>query len=453
MSRMQISIIVITVLLNALDGFDVLSISFASPLITAEFGIDNRVVGFVLSMELIGMGIGSIFLGGAADRFGRRPLMLGALALMSLGMFMVTTPDGAIARLVQGAFNSVGLFETWPVGIFHISFWRIITGIGIGGMLAAINAVVAENSNEKRKHMNVCLMAIGYPLGAWLGGFVASWLLIENTWHAVFYLGFGMTVSLIPIVYFFVPETVHWLARKQPAGALEKINASITRMGHAPVTVLPVITDEIRKQSVMDIFSPKLIRTTAVVASAYFLHIMTFYFIIKWVPNILVGWGFEPARAGFVLSWANFGGALGGLTMAFLTLKYNLKLLTIAAMCVSTVMVVVFGRSPETVMALTIICASAGFFTNATINGMYALFAHCYPTHVRAVGTGFAIGFGRGGAILAPILAGYLFAGGIGVPNTAVIMASGSLLAALALSFLVFRPEPPEAASVVKGVA
>jgi MFS family permease len=75
----------------------------------------------------------------------------------------------------------------------------------------------------------------------------------------------------------------------------------------------------------------------------------------------------------------------------------------------------------------------AGMFTNAAIVGLYALFAQIFPTHVRATGTGFAIGVGRGGAALAPVIGGYLFQAGMGLQAVAAIMGAGSLLAALAL--------------------
>ena len=111
MSVAQIVVIAITVGLNALDGFDVLAISFASPGIAREWGIDRAALGFVLSMELIGMGAGSIFLGGVADKIGRRRTLLGCLVVMSIGMLMATQ-----AR-----------------NVYSLSIWRVITGLGIGG--------------------------------------------------------------------------------------------------------------------------------------------------------------------------------------------------------------------------------------------------------------------------------------------------------------------------------
>src|SRR4030095_10500279 len=96
LSWLQIIVIAITVGLNALDGFDVLSISVASPGIAKEWGIDRAALGIELSMELVGMALGSIFLGGVADKIGRRPTVLGCLVVMAVGMSMVTTVNGPL---------------------------------------------------------------------------------------------------------------------------------------------------------------------------------------------------------------------------------------------------------------------------------------------------------------------------------------------------------------------
>ncbi len=425
MGWLQIIAVAITIGLNALDGFDVLSISFASPGIAAEWGVERGALGIVLSMELIGMAIGSLVLGGVADRIGRRPTMLGCLVLMTVGMYMATTVKG----------------------IVDLSLWRVLTGLGIGGLLAAINAVAAEFSNHKRRHLSVSIMAIGYPVGAVIGGLIAAHLLKGSDWRSVFYFGASVTAVFIPLVFFLVPESVHWLARKQPAGALEKINRTLKRMAHPTVSSLPVISADVRNRSMADIFAPTLIRTTLLVAAAYFFHIMTFYYVLKWVPKIVVDMGFAASSAAGVLVWANVGGAIGGAALGLLTQKFGVKGLTIGAMALSTVMVIIFGRTPPDLGKLSMMVAFSGFFTNGAIVGMYAIFAQAFPTHVRASGTGFGIGIGRGGSVLAPIIAGFLFQGGVGLPAVSFVMAFGSLLGAATLIFLKLRPDEPKADS------
>jgi predicted MFS family arabinose efflux permease len=288
-------------------------------------------------------------------------------------------------------------------------------------------------------------MAIGYPLGVVFGGTIAAQLLKTEDWRSVFYLGATMTAICIPLVYFLVPESVHWLARKQPAGALEKINVTLKRMGHATVRALPDVSGEQNRHRVSEIFSSTLIATTIIVTAAYFMHVTTFYFIIKWVPKIVVDMGFVASSAAGVLVWANVGGATGGALLGLLTLRYNVKTLTIAVLILSTVMVVIFGRTPPDLDRLSMICAAAGFFTNAGIVGLYAIFAHAYPTQVRASGTGFAVGMGRGGAVLAPIIGGFLFEAGITLPTVAIVMSTGSAVAAVVLWFLKLHPDEPRA--------
>ena len=433
MTALQIMVVVITIALNALDGFDVLSISFASPGIAKEYGIERDALGFVLAMELFGMAVGSILLGGLADKIGRRPTVLGCLVVMAFGMFMVTTSTAVLGSALHSVLS---LFMT-PADyrLLDLSIWRVITGLGIGGMLAAINAVAAEFSNARRKSLNISMMAIGYPLGAAIGGFVVSANLSLENWRTVFVFGATVTSLLIPVVYFLMPESVHWLARKQPAGALAKINKTLAKMGHAAIASLPVISEEQRKRSVSDIFAPGLLATTLVVTAAYFLHITTFYYIIKWVPKILVDMGFAPSSAGNVLSWLNVGGATGGALVGLLSMRIGIKGLAITVLGLSTVAIIVFGNTPVDLTRITMICVFVGFCTNGAINALYAIFAQVFPTHVRAFGTGFAVGVGRGGAVLAPIIAGYLFEADLSLPVVSLVMSVGSTIAAILLAF------------------
>jgi MFS family permease len=449
MTMMQIVIIAVTVCLNALDGFDVLSISFASPGIRAEWGLGPQALGFVLSAELIGMALGSIFLGGLADKIGRRPTVLGCLVVMAVGMYMATASGFIVGGFVAPLFSVFVGAEVDP-RLADLALWRIVTGLGIGGMLAAINAVAAEFSNSKRRDISVAIMSIGYPVGAAAGGFITSAGLELANWRTVFLFGASVTLTMIPIVFFFMPESVHWLARKQPKNALERINRTLKKIGHAPVAALPVVEAAVRKRSVEDIFRGSLLPITVIVTIAYFFHITTFYFIVKYVPTLVVDMGFAPSSAGQVLSWLNIGGATGGTVVGLLAMRYNVKAITISVMVVSTVMVTLFGRAPADLVTLIAICMASGFFTNGAITGMYALFAKAFPTHVRAFGTGFAVGVGRGGSVLAPNLAGALFAAQLGRPEVSMIMALGSLVAAGVLTMLVIKPEVPEAESAEK---
>lgn len=423
MSRFQWGIVATMIGLNALDGFDVLSISFASPGIAKDWGIDRAALGLVLSMELIGMAVGSLFLGGIADRIGRRATILSCLVLMTIGM------------LGAASANSVEI----------LSAWRVLTGLGIGGMLAATNAAVAEAANAKQRSLAVVLMAAGYPVGTIVGGSISAVLLAHHDWRAVFVFGAICSVAFIPLVLWRAPESVAFLMHKRPPNALERINATLRKMGHPPVDALPeVVPGTARKAPLVDLFSPALLRGTVLLTLAYLMHIMTFYFILKWIPKIVVDMGFPAPQAAGVLVWASIGGATGSLILGLLTGKLRLLGLTIFAMLASTVLVAVFGRAQTNLTSLSLVAAIAGFATNAGVVGLYALIAQSFPTGSRATATGFVIGVGRGGSALAPALAGFLFAAGYGLQTVAILMGLGSLIAAAALFAMRGWSAPPE---------
>ncbi|MBV2151096.1 MFS transporter [Sphingobium sp. AS12] len=418
MGRLQIIAIILCVLLNALDGFDVLAISFASPGIAKEWGVERAALGLVLSMELIGMAIGSILLGNVADRIGRRPTILFCLIVMALGMGAAT--------------------QAWDV--ISLSVIRLATGLGIGGMLACTNAMVAELANARARSLAVAIMAAGYPAGAILGGSVASHLLVAGDWRDIFLFGGIATALFLPFIWFLLPESIGFLLQKRPDNALARVNHALRRLGHAALDALPPVDTASLKPSFAALFAPGLARTTILLTLGYFCHIMTFYFILKWVPKIVVDMGYAPSAAGGVLVWANVGGLLGALLLSALSWRIAIRPLVIIAMIASTCLVTLFGQEQTTLAGLSLIAAAAGFCTNGAVVGLYALMAQSFPTAVRAGGTGIVIGFGRGGAALGPIVAGFLFSLNVGLPWVAFAMALGSLVGAALLILL--RPRP-----------
>jgi benzoate transport len=423
MCAWQIAAVAVTILLNALDGFDVLSISFAAPGIADEWGLKRDALGWVLSMELIGMAAGSILLGGAADRYGRRPTILACLMAMTLGMYMVSGTSS----------------------ITELSIWRVITGLGIGGMLAAINAVVAEFSSRKWRNVSLSLMVIGYPLGAVGGGLVARQLVEGGDWRSIFVFGAAATAAFIPLVLIFIPESPAFLAEKRPPNALQRINRTFTRFGLPNVSVLAPFSETKNKNSMFDIFRPSLIRTTLLVTFAYFTHVSCYYFFMKWIPKIAVDLGFDASSAADILIWAMLGGATGGAVYGVLTHLFGIKPVTIGALLGSFVMVSLFGRTAPDLQMLALVAGITGFFINGAAVAFYVILARAFPVHVRASGTGFGIGTGRAGAVVGPALAGILFASGTPLASVMMLMATGSLLAAVAIYFLKLNnAEEPE---------
>lgn len=414
----QIVVVAMMVLLNALDGFDVLSSAFAAPGIAADWGVERDALGIMLSAELVGMGFGSVLLGGAADKFGRKITMLGCLVVMAIGMWF--------------AHDSQAIVE--------ITVWRFITGLGIGGMLAATNAVVAETTSKSGRSISMALYVIGYPIGGVIGGFAAQgWLLVEYDWRAVFLFGSVVTAAMIPLVMLLVPETPAFYVSRRPAGALEKMNKSLRAFGKPESPALPVLTDIGPKPKVTDILSkPKLRKITLLLAFGYMFHTLTFYYILKFAPTIVAGAGFSQPEAASSLTYANIGGALGGLLFGFVMRKFDIKGPTIGAALLGVGAVAYFGLGHESLWDWRVASFLTMFFLNAAIVGYYAAFARGFPAYARGSGTGFVLGVGRFGAAGSPIIAGLLFTvlGDSELLTVSLIMCSGAILGAALLWFL-----------------
>ena len=419
MKPMQWLVVALMVLLTALDGFNVQSISFAAPGISRSWGIDKAALGVVLSSELAGMALGALMIGRIADRFGRRPVIIGGLIIMALGMGLCSNAD------------SVGM----------LTIWRVLTGIGVGGMLAVGNATVAEFCQAAKRPLGSALMAGGFPLGAVLGGLISTRLLANGgDWHRVFMVGCLGSLGMIPIALWLLPESPSYLVGKGGSQALARVNKILVRLGQPQVEAFSA--DAAKKVTLASVATRSLLISTGLLIATFFCHSVTFYFFVKWISKFVVSYGLAATQAGNVLIWCNVGGVLGAVVLSVLTLKLRPVWLVISMMLASVIGVSclsLIAQGPNALLLLTLLAFGVGFVTNAAIVGSYGLMALTFPTAVRASGTGLVIGIGRIGSVIGPILAGVLLQSGLGLPAVASLMALGSLIGAAAAALLARR--------------
>lgn len=415
MRPLQCVAIAICFLLNALDGFDILAVTFAAPGIARDWGIGPGAVGAIVSMGLVGMVIGSLTLGQLADRIGRRRQILLCLAIIIPGM-------------IACAFAT---------GVVMLSLLRALTGLGLGAMLAAINAMAAEFASRARRDLAVSIMAAGYPVGGIVGGWGAAQLLRHHGWESIFLFGGLATALMVPLVLLFLPESIGWLATRGGPGALARINAILRRLGQ-PLAGRIAMLDE-PKASMGALFADRYRTMTVALILMYGLHMMTFYYALGWAPSLVVALGFDPSRATIVSVAMNMGGATGGLALGLLSPRLGLRPLVLFGLAGAAIAVSIFGAVPADFLMLQVAAFCLGFLANGSVVGLYALIANVYPTTLRATGTGAVIGFGRFGAAFGPFLAGQLLAAGAGRGVTSTLLALGSGLAALVLLLVQIR--------------
>jgi len=415
MSFGQWVIVAICIGTLALDGYDILSIAFAAPGITQEWGLSKSVLGIVLSIELAGMAGGAILFGSLADSQGRRFTMLSGITIVTLGMF--------VAGLAPN--------------VYILGAARLFTGIGIGGIMATATATSSEFCNDKNRIMSVSLVAGGFPLGIYLGATFLAPLLQQYDWRIAFYLGTFFSFLFIPLVYFYVPETVSFLNRKRPKNALEQIQKIMRRLGHASPKSLPSQAEqEVEVVGMKSLFSPNLRFITLLLCFAYFGNVMTYYYFVKWLPTVVTDLGYTVSQATEVLGIVSLGGILGSIGISLCARFIPIRSLMFVSLILTALGVALFPHFTDSMINMKLIGFFAGTFVMAAVSGFFGLFASSFPSSVLGSGSGMVLGVGRGGAVIGPMIPGFLFAAGLAFENVAIIMASGSFFAGVAVIFL-----------------
>ena len=415
MNRGQWIVVAICIGILALDGYDVLSIAFAAPGITAEWGLSKATLGVVLSLELMGMALGSIMKGALADSRGRRPTLLLGLVILTLGML-----GAGIAP-----------------NVYILGAARVFTGIGIGGLLAAATATSSDFCNDRNRSLAVVLVAGGFAFGVYLGATFLAPLLKQYDWRVTFYLGAVLSLVFIPLVYWFVPETISFIERKRPDNALQRIQVIMRRLGHPEPQELPARKDaEAHPVGMGGLFKPGLALITYILLFAYLGNVGTYYYFVKWIPTIVSDLGYSASEATTVLGVISLGGVIGSIGLSIIARFLPIRSLMALCLVSAAIGVAAFPYFTDSLQSMKSVGFITGLFIFAAISGFFGLFAVSYPSSLLGSGSGLILGIGRGGAVLGPMIPGFLFSAGMVLESIAIIMAAGSFLAGIAVLFL-----------------
>ena len=418
MSGYQWLVVALTVLLNMLDGFDVLALAFTSKSIQAEMGLTGLQIGNLMSAGLIGMMLGALLLAPLADNFGRRPILLLATALSALGMGMTY-----FARSQE---------EIW--------MWRVLTGIGVGGILTCTNVIVSEYANRRWRHLAIAIYASGFGVGAMLGGMSAVFLQGEYGWRSVFMVGAVLTVIAWAILFVWLPESVDFLITRQPPNAQTRLQAIARRIGLAGEWPLPPKPAKKHKISVLRLFERDYVRNTLLIWIAFIAVTASYYFVSSWTPNLLETAGMKKEDSQTVGMAISLGGTFGSLLFGFLASRWSARQMLLGFTVFSAVAVVAFVFSQTLALAL-VMAVAVGSLMNGCITGLYTINPSLYAADFRSTGVGMAIGVGRIGAIVSPLLGGKLLDSGWQKDDLYLGIALIILIATAALALL--KPRNP----------
>lgn len=393
MSGFQLTAVGICVLLNMLDGFDALATAYTASAISAEWSLTGTQLGTLLSAGVFGMTAGCLVIAPLADHLGRRNVILFGLVLLTVGML--------------ASANVAGPAE--------LGAWRFITGLGIGALLASLTIIASEYSPERRRGVAIGLLSTGFTIGATVGGSIAAALIDAYGWRSVYIAGGIASAVMLPVVWLQLPESMDFLVTKRPKDALPRLNRLLRRMGHAPLASLPERTaaeTAAVNAGVVALLKGATLRITLLLWLAFFCVMTSYYFVVSWTPKLLGA--LQSPAAGIQSGVAfNFGCMLGALAFAGLSTKVAVRPLTLGLVSLAAAAVGLLGWSAAQADLSLVMAFAAGFGIFGAVSGLYTLVPALYPPTGRATGLGIAVGVGRIGGILAPLIAGVLLDGGL----------------------------------------
>jgi len=414
MSRYQILVVTICLLIVLAEGYDLLLMAFAAGGVAKEWSLGGAETGLLLSSALVGMALGSAFIAPLADRIGRRLQTLGCLLLVVIAMAL----SAATMNYAQ------------------LGICRLITGLGIGGLVASLPVIAAEFSPQRRRSTMIALYTMGLPLGGVIGGIIAGALLANYSWRASFGVGAALTFVLFLVVLFLMPESIDYLLARRPKGALDSINKTLRKMNIAAVEALPTPEPRAENRVRNAVFKGRNGIRSALLGFAFFVMMAAFYFATSWTPRLLEQSGLSAQQGisgGMLL---NLGGAAAALAFSILAVFFKTRILTVIAFAGGAVAFVAMSLSLGSFGLTLLVAVLVGAFTNGSATGLFALAPDCYPASVRATAVGWASAIGRVGAILAPILAGVLIDNGWTPSGLFLLFAVPLALGAIAVAAL-----------------
>ncbi|MEY2894507.1 MAG: hypothetical protein RIS42_226 [Bacteroidota bacterium] len=364
--------------MNMLDGMDVLIISYAAPAIAKAWSISPANLGIVFSSGLVGMTVGAIFLAPFADRIGRKSTMLIAGLLMATCIYSTS----------------------FATDINVLMIFRFISGLGIGAMMATTAALTAENSPTSTRNFWVSTVVAGYPVGAVLSGLVAATVIKTSGWEHLFELAGYATFLSLPLVGLFINESF-----------------APSKQGDTKPSVKILVQEPYRI-------------STFQLWTALFLAFATLYFMLNWIPKLATNAGLSLSAAIYAGTVFNLGAIVGIPMQGYCSSRFGLKK-TIGTILIFTALTMLsfgfFVNSPYVLVIFFLM----GFGVQGGFVGLYAVAASMYPTYIRTTGVGWAIGAGRLGGIIGPILGGLLVAWGLDMTQSFWVFAIPSALAGL----------------------
>jgi MFS transporter, AAHS family, 4-hydroxybenzoate transporter len=386
LSRLQFHAISLCMLTAVLDGFDTQVIGMLAPVMARGLNVPATHFGPVFSAGLVGMLIGAVTLGPLADRYGRKRLIV--LSSIIFGVLSLAT---AFAQSLE-----------------QLLVLRLVTGIGLGGALPNAISLASEYAPKRHSRTVVSTLMCGMPLGAMFGGVVSAALLPRYGWQAVFIAGGTLPLIAAAISIVLMPESPGFLAlRTERRSQLDRVIRLIAPDVN-PACVRGSATTAHARVPLRELFAEGHATQTMLLWVPYFLNLVVLYFIVSWMPAMLVGAQQGVATGIQAVSLFSLGGVAGCLVQGPLMNRFGMRRTLLCELLIYAALAVTLAKTVGDTSMVLAISFLMGVVVQGVQAGLNALATEIYPVHMRATGVGCAVGIGRIGSISGPLIGGML---------------------------------------------
>jgi AAHS family 4-hydroxybenzoate transporter-like MFS transporter len=410
----QIIAIVLCSFVAFLDGLDTQSIAVAAPLIADKLGLVRTALGPIFSAALLGAMIGALTFGPLGDRFGRKRCLVVAAAIF--GVFTLLT-------------SYVWSYET-------LLAVRFAAGIGLGGATPCFIALASEYAPRRRRAMIASLIWGAFPLGGTVGGFLNGYILANFGWPTIFLVGGLIPLVVAGVLVIWLPESIRFLlaSGRDP----EQVRAIVRRIAPAALPNAQIVADEEHIEGVplKHLFSEGRAAGTLLLWVPFIMAFGTLAIVVLWTPALLRANGIALSQAAVVLGFHGIGALIGMASAGWLMEKFGTIATLVPAYILGAVATGLLGFAATSFASVSIVIMLVGVLIGMGASGAIALAALTYPTAIRSTGIGWAMGMGRFGQVLAPLMASLMLGVGLGTVHIFLATAAAPVIAAVFILIL-----------------